>query len=221
MKRFLWIAAILLVALAQCAHADGISYFNITQVTADIGPYGDDNVFFFSLTGPGTYITGVGGIPCDPNHWCFGGVFPPGSSVYPQIGQIFLSNFNDATVGGKNYGREGLGFTSPFSIDVLGNLTFPVNPHSSTFSACVPATVSGPIDGFVSGPESFEQIVLNTPTGGTFCTTWDTYAFANGEFTFRMGNFSVQQPVPEPGTLIMLGSGLLAVAGGLRRKLMR
>jgi hypothetical protein len=44
--------------------------------------------------------------------------------------------------------------------------------------------------------------------------------FVNGGFT-GVGTFSVSEnaPVPEPSTLIMLGTGLLSAAGAMRRKL--
>ena len=215
MKRFQWAAAILLVALAQCVHADSISNFNITGVTVVVLPNeGGDNVFF-TLTGPGTNISGNGGINC-LSHWCDAfNTLSPGQSVFPNIGQIFLANFNNAMVGGKSYPpEEELGFTSAFSINVLGTFTLPVNPNSSTFSSCVPATVSGPIAGFVGSGETFKQINLITPAGGSFCTAWN---FSGGQYQFARGNFFVST-VPEPGTLGLVGSGLIALVGTARRR---
>jgi len=119
MKRFQWTIAILLVALMPCAYADTISNFTITQITVLVGPNdgSGDNVDF-TLMSPDTNITGSGGIGCFS--WC--SPFNPVSSgqVFPDIGQIFISNFNNAMVGGKNYDPStDIGFTSGFFINVL------------------------------------------------------------------------------------------------------
>jgi hypothetical protein len=88
MKRFQWATAILLVAFAQCAYADSVSNFKITQVSVVVLVDVDSDNVFFGLTGPGTNITGVGGTICQ-DQWCkFGVFFSPGTSVYPNIGQI-------------------------------------------------------------------------------------------------------------------------------------
>jgi hypothetical protein len=64
MKRFQWATAILLVAFAQCAYADSVSNFKITQVSVVVLVDVDSDNVFFGLTGPGTNITGVGGTIC-------------------------------------------------------------------------------------------------------------------------------------------------------------
>ncbi len=218
MKRFQWMIAILLVTFAQLAHADSFSSFNLTTITVDVLPdQGGDNVIF-SLTGPGTNITGMGGINC-LKYWCAPfTTIPLGSGVFANIGQIFLSNFNSAVVGGKSYSREEFGFNPPFFITVLGQITFPGHPQNS-FSTCVPATVKGPITGHAGSGETYTQFSLNTPTGGSFCTTWNFVDSLNG-YQFVRGKFSVST-VPEPGTLGMMGSGLVAIFGSALRKGLR
>jgi hypothetical protein len=207
MKRIQWMIAILLVTFSQFAHADT---FDITQITITVF-FGNDNVQF-DLSGPGTKITGFGGIGCLPSDWCTNPVLPPGS-VLPNIGQIGIENFNDAKVGGTSFGAD-FGFTSSLSVDVLGSIILPVNPHGSTFTACVPATMSGPVTGQAGSGESFTQFTLQMPVGGRFCTTW---FFGGGVYQFERGTFFVST-VPEPGTLGMMGSGLVAVFGAALRK---
>ena len=67
MKRFQWATAILLVAFAQCAYADSVSNFKITQVTAVVLLMWIATMCSSVSTGPGTNITGVGGTIC-PDH---------------------------------------------------------------------------------------------------------------------------------------------------------
>ena len=212
MKRFKWTIAILLVALVPCAYGDTVSNFTITQITAFVGPNDGtgDNVDF-SLIGPGTNITGNGGIACFD--WCstLNPVSP--GQVFPGFGQIFISEFFTAMVGGKNYNPgNDIAFSSGFFIDSLGSITLPAN--GSNVTACLPARAESPITGFVGEGPTFTQMNLNLPAGGTFCTTWN---FADGQYTFVQGKFSVST-VPELGTLCLMGSGLVAVFGAALRK---
>src|SRR5206468_7343713 len=102
MKRSLCAVVMALVAFAPHAFGDSIPTFDITQVTISVGVNNGsgDNVFF-SLSGPGTNISGHGGIACFA--YCSFNTFPPGSSPPLSIGQIFISTFQSATIGGKSY----------------------------------------------------------------------------------------------------------------------
>jgi hypothetical protein len=212
MKRFKWTIAILLVALMPCAYADAISNFTIVQITVSVGPNnGTGDNLHFTLIGPGTNIAGTGGIACFD--WCstLNPVSP--GQVFPGFGQIFIEFFSNAMVGGKNYDpTKDIAFSSGFFIDSLGSITLPAN--GSDVTACLPARAQSPITGFVGEGPTFTQMNLNLPAGGSFCTTWN---FAGGQYTFVHGNFSVST-VPEPGTLYLMGSGLVAVFGAALRK---
>ena len=73
MKRLIWGTAILFVVSATSAYADSIPILNvnITYATVHMGPNdgSGDNVSF-TLIGPGTNITGIGGMACFD--WCSG-----------------------------------------------------------------------------------------------------------------------------------------------------
>jgi hypothetical protein len=207
MKYLQW-TAVLLVALTQYVYADT---FNITQITITV-IFGNENVHF-ALSGPGTNISGFGGIACQPSDWCTNPVLSPGS-IFPNIGPIGIENFNDAKVGGTSFAGDEFAFTSSLSVDVLGSIILPVNPHGSTFTACVPATMSGPVTGNAGSGDSFTQFTLQMPTGGRFCTTWD---FAGGLYQFERGTFFVST-VPEPGTLGFMGTGLGALIAVASRR---
>jgi hypothetical protein len=213
MKHFRWAIALLFATVAQCAYADSIPTFNITQVTVSVGinDGSGDNVFF-SLIGPGTNISGFGGIPCF-SYCSSNSSFAPGTSLVPSIGQIFISNFTSAMVGGKTYDPNSeIGFTSIFSVNVLGSFTFPANFNSSTF--CVPASMSSPLGGIAGSGETFTMFNLNMPAGGNFCTSWNF----SGQYQFTQGNFVATTTVPEPGTLGLIVTGLTAMVGLIRQR---
>ena len=217
MKHFRWAIALLFATAAQCAYADTIPTFNITQVTVSVGinDGSGDNVFF-SLIGPGTNISGFGGISCYFSYCSSIDSFAPGTSLIPSIGQISISNFASAMVGGKTYDPyTEIGFTSLFSANVLGSFTFPDNFYSSTF--CVPASMSSPLGGIAGSGETFTQFNLNMPAGGSFCTSWNFDA-ASGQYQFTKGNFVATTTVPEPGTLGLIVTGLTAMVGSIRQR---
>ena len=99
MKRLLSVVVVAFFALAPLAHADSILNINITYVTAFMSPNnGSGDNISFTLIGPGTSITGIGGMACFS--WCNGPI-PDLNSV--ATSQVFVSNFLSATVGGIAY----------------------------------------------------------------------------------------------------------------------
>jgi hypothetical protein len=214
MKRSLCAVVMALVAFAPHAFGDSIPTFNITQVavSVSINDGSGDNVFF-SLIGPGTNISGFGGISCYFSYCSSNDSFAPGTSLIPSIGQIFISDFASAMVGGKTYDPyTEIGFTSLFSANVLGSFTFPDNFYSSTF--CVPASMSSPLGGIAGSGETFTMFNLNMPAGGNFCTSWNF----SGQYQFTHGSFvATTTTVPEPGTLGLIVTGLTAMVGLIRQ----
>jgi hypothetical protein len=210
MKRFQWAIAMLLAVVAQCAYADSIPTFNITQVTVSVGiNNGSGENIFFSLTGPGTNISGDAGIGCFD--WCSFNNFSPGDSLSPNVGQMFISLFHSALLGGITYNPDSeIGFTSNFSLNVLGSIIFPANFNGSTF--CVPASMPSSISGQAGSDQTFIQFNLKMPPGGNFCTTWN---FNGGQYQFVQGKF-VATTVPEPGTLGFMVVGLASLVGVIR-----
>ena len=209
-------AALLLVMIAPRASADSIVTFNITHVSIFVFPNdgSGDNVGF-ALTGPGTSLLGGGGFGCFD--WCsiLNG-FAPGSEVSPDLGQLFLGLFTTVKLGGKSYDPDSLDFTSTFlSVTALGGFTLPANPNVSTFTACVPAGMTGATSGFVGSGDDFIQFNLKMPTKGNFCTTWNFNAAA-GQYFFSSGKFEAST-VPEPQTITMIVSGLVSIAAALKR----
>jgi hypothetical protein len=187
--------AILLAAFAQYSYADSIPTFHITEATMFMGPNdgSGDNVFY-SFTGPGVTITGLGGMACFD--WCFGPVSDPNGSE----SQVFAGFFDTVIIGGRSY--------DPFALSI------------DIFDCCggLNASARG-IVGSDTGPLEFR---LTLPTGGSwsfhFAPTTDQDG--NPAFIFTDGSFqaSAPLPTPEPATIGLMLTGLAGIAGIVKRK---
>jgi hypothetical protein len=189
--------ATLLGACAQCAYADSIPTFHVTQATMLMGPNdGSGDNIFFSFSGPGVTITGIAGMGCFS--WCSGQAISDSTVVFAS--QIFLTSFDTVIFKGTNYDPMALSL-DPF--DDFGGL----NP-----------SVSGLV-GSDTGPLQFN---LTLPTNGSWAFDFapTTDQFGNPAFSFTDGEFSASAPVPtpEPATVGLMLTGLAGIAGIARRK---
>jgi hypothetical protein len=149
-------------------------------------------------------------------------VLGPNGTFYSDLGSpVNYQCCIGGTIGGVNSVvgliYQGNQFTSPFNgtvntIDV--GLSWLLGTNSANVSLWT--SVNN-----VPGVELYNQWVFNQPTLGSSTTALATInlnvALTDGAQYFVV----VSEPtaVPEPGTLVMLGSGVLAVAGAFRRKL--
>ena len=116
-----------------------------------------------------------------------------------------------------------------FHLTGIGPNTYTLGPNSQTFTI----NIGG---GTLSGLMSVSALYVNSTYGffaGSYVITSTSPNFVDTgfpvgatvdiDFVTYKGNLSSGEvnpdPVPEPGTIAMLGSGLLAVGGVLRRKL--
>lgn len=197
MKRIGSLAALAFVVSGTFAYADSIPILdiNITYATAGLGP---DGGVSFALIGPGTIITGYGGMGCSA--WCLQGI-PDLSSV--DTSQIFVGGFLSATIAGTSY-----------------------NPDLLSLSCCLfsaSGDLSPSVSGYVGQDVTFRYLNLTLPGGG-----WSLnfafipasggspafYQFVNGTFTAG----TPPAPTPEPGTLGLMGTGLVGLAVVIRRR---
>jgi hypothetical protein len=68
-------------------------------------------------------------------------------------------------------------------------------------------------------PLDLDRALLDLNGGSGTCTFFTGYCWATAVVGGAVSTSGVQQATPEPGTILMLGSGFLVLAGVLRRKL--
>jgi len=128
------------------------------------------------------------------------------------------------------------GFSNEFTVNLTVDSPTYLNSGSTTVpDSEVTCTISGGYScnfvTFNAAYPGFDQLSFSTNAGGGF---GEAYYFAVGSFgtdgtynetlcsndcTGRGAVFTVSE-TPEPGSLALLGSGLLGLAGGIRRKIL-
>ena len=156
-------------------------------------------------------------------------------TINPGTGPIVFTLWSTATInpsdnavfgqtGSFNFDTSDFGFLGAVGIDASHPLGGCTNPGALTSAQAAECIANEPIVSFLANgtPLSFTD-------KGTILNTFG-YDFINGSSD---GNESINwnvigtapirggTPTPEPGTIILLGSGLLAVGGAFRRRISR
>jgi hypothetical protein len=183
--------------LLNVAHADTLTFNNAP--TGEIGPY--------NLTLNTTSL----------NLFCMNDLnFIQGNESW-GVNIVNAASFFGSATGstGFKYEEEAYlysQFNGTNATDIQDALWTIFDPGTSNTNANTPA--------LVAAASSFGGYTQDFLSATTFYI-WDGGSISNQYGDYTPQNFVGQSPVPEPSSLMMFGSGLVGLAGVLRRKLVR
>lgn len=157
--------------------------------------------------------------PCN----CFWGAVYEGWTYTPTVSYI-LGDLETKWSSGGNSGTVGVAIYSGWSngpVGLLGSSTMFANNNNdwsvADFSP-IPITAGDTYYLFFSGTGGIGANLNFSGPGTITPYYWSTDDVNWVYFNLGYGMFQFSTAVPEPGSMLLLGSGLLAAAGAIRRK---
>ncbi len=202
--RFALGALFLLVSLA--AQADSIPVFQITDAFIYLEP--EFEFMSFNFAGPGITVVGVGSFDCPSG--CLEHFLPEGTPI--DFGN-FLPTVETMQLGGKTYGYA-QAVLNTWTMNFFTALSVPDQDGKAILNG------NGLIPGSVDTANGTLQFEIKVPVGQLGLSWVQNYEYPS-YYTPFPGIFSAKlSPVPEPGSVVMLVTGLagiLSSAGFSRR----
>jgi len=207
--RFVLLLLFITPVITSGASADSIS---ITQAVISIFPnIGIGDNVSSSMAGGGTSISGGGGAGCG---FCFVPTFGfLGGSLSASVDFIAPFGFLDTVqINGVTYDPNNVTFGSSFITS--GTITFPGGSNvPPTFTITLPATFADVHGEIISSNQPLTLVIHP----GELVLSFSLQPAGEGipaYYTYTGGEFIT---TPEPGTVALLATGLLILAGRLRR----
>jgi len=201
MKRIV-LMALLALALPLAAFAgNSVDFTNsggtLTGSTAGLSLSGSELIAVNGFNGGGLITGGLGGVSFSTGSLISGGSLQMGGSFNGGGSFVITSNGSDGLPSGTLFSGS---FSGPVSWQLI---TLANGTHNYTLTGSITGTWYN--GSTVNG--ATVQLTINTGKG-----------FFNGSTNISSGDTNIVT-VPEPGTLGLLGTGLIGLAGALRRKL--